>query len=145
MVTATETRDNGASSRPWDAPPGYRFEVPPFPNCWFQVAYTDELAAGAVVPLRYFGKDLVLFRGDDGVARVVDAFCPPRGPPLDSGSAVIENPIRCPFHFWRFDGEGRCVDVPYANKIPPLARLDGRHVCEKNGLIIVFHHINPPP
>ncbi len=144
-MTMIEDRPAASTGRTWEAPPGYRFEIPPFPNCWFQVAYGDEVEPGAVIPLRYFGKDLVLFRGDDGVARVVDAFCPHLGAHLGYGGAVIENTIRCPFHFWRFDGEGRCVDVPYANKIPPLAKLTGWKTIEKNGLILVWHHMDGLP
>ena len=46
-----------------------RFPMQRYPNGWFQVAYSDELEPGQVVPLRYFGRDLVLFRGSDGEAR----------------------------------------------------------------------------
>jgi phenylpropionate dioxygenase-like ring-hydroxylating dioxygenase large terminal subunit len=125
----------------WEAPPGYRFDIPPFPNGWFQVAYSDELRPSEVVPLQYFGKHLVLFRGEDGQPRVLDAFCPHLGAHLGYGGRVEDNTIRCPFHAWRFDGAGRCVDVPYANKIPPLAKLDAWHVSEANGLIMVWHHL----
>jgi nitrite reductase/ring-hydroxylating ferredoxin subunit len=139
----TMTQDEQA--RAWETPHGYRFDIPPFPNCWFQVAYSDELEPNAVMPLQYFGKDLVLFRGEDGKARVLDAFCPHLGAHLGYGGLVRENTIRCPFHAWRFDGEGRCVDVPYANKIPPLAKLDAWPVCEVNGLIMVWHHMEGRP
>ena len=47
----------------------------PIPFGWFMVAYTDELLVGEVKPLFYFGKDLVLWRGEDGRARVIDAYC----------------------------------------------------------------------
>jgi len=40
----------------------------PLPFGWFMVAYSDELAVGEVKPLYYFGKDLVLWRGEDGQA-----------------------------------------------------------------------------
>ena len=33
----------------------------PYPIGWFQVAYGDELEVGSVVPLKYFGQDLVAF------------------------------------------------------------------------------------
>ena len=141
MTTMTQNDQ----ARAWETPPGYRFDIPPFPNCWFQVAYSDELEPNAVVPLQYFGKDLVLFRGADGKARVLDAFCPHLGAHLGYGGLVQENTIRCPFHAWRFDGEGSCVDVPYANKIPPLAKLDAWPVCEVNGLIMVWHHMEGRP
>ena len=129
----------------WEAPPNYRFDIPPFPNGWFQVAYGDELGDAEVVPLQYFGKDLVLFRGQDGKARVLDAFCPHLGAHLGYGGRVEDNCIRCPFHAWRFDGDGKCVDVPYANKIPPQARLDAWTVAEVNGLIMVWHHMDRKP
>jgi nitrite reductase/ring-hydroxylating ferredoxin subunit len=141
-MTMTESRTNGAAgAQPWEAPAGYRFDVPPFPNGWFQVAYSDELEAGGVMPLHYFGRDLVLFRGDDGAPRVLDAFCPHLGAHLGYGGRVEDNTIRCPFHAWRFDGGGRCIEVPYATKIPPLAKLDAWQVCEANGLIMVWHHM----
>jgi 3-ketosteroid 9alpha-monooxygenase subunit A len=124
-----------------DAPPDYRFPIPPFPNGWFQIAYSDELEVNGVMPLEYFGKHLVLFRDGAGVVHVLDAFCPHLGAHLGYGGIVEDGCIRCPFHAWRFNGGGQCVDVPYANKIPPLARLDPWHVCEANGLIMVWHHL----
>ena len=50
-----------------------RFPFARYPNGWFQVAYSDEVAVGAVLPLKYFGRDLVLFRDNDGVASVLHA------------------------------------------------------------------------
>ena len=35
-----------------------------FANSWFRVATSQELSATKVIPLRYFGKDLVLFRNE---------------------------------------------------------------------------------
>ncbi|MDP9237270.1 MAG: Rieske 2Fe-2S domain-containing protein [Chloroflexota bacterium] len=133
------TTMTGTKAAEWGVGPEYRFEIPPFPNGWFQVAYSDELAVNAVVPLQYFGTNLVLFRGDDGIAKVLDAFCPHLGAHLGYGGLVEDNCIRCPFHAWRFDGAGKCVEVPYANKIPPLAKLDPWPVCEVNGLILVWN------
>ena len=47
----------------------------PMPFGWFAMCYSDELAVGQVKPLRYFGRDLVAWRGEDGQARVLDAYC----------------------------------------------------------------------
>ena len=47
-----------------------RYPMTPFPDGWFQVAYSDELEVGKSEPLHYFGHDYVLYRGTDGVARV---------------------------------------------------------------------------
>ncbi|HYM14710.1 MAG TPA: Rieske 2Fe-2S domain-containing protein [Dehalococcoidia bacterium] len=136
----TMTADPGTSRFP-DAPPDYRFPIPPFPNGWFQVAYSDELPVNGVMPLEYFGTHLVLWRDAAGAAHVLDAFCPHLGAHLGYGGRVEDGCIRCPFHAWRFNGEGACVEVPYANKIPPLAKLDPWHVCEANGLVMVWHHL----
>ncbi len=46
-----------------------RFPFPRYPDGWFQVAYSSELPPGGVMPLKYFGKDLVLFRpAEEGAA-----------------------------------------------------------------------------
>jgi phenylpropionate dioxygenase-like ring-hydroxylating dioxygenase large terminal subunit len=128
------------------APEGYRFPVPPYPTGWFQVAYSDELEVNQVTPLRYFGQHLVLYRDGAGVARVLDAFCPHLGAHLGYGGAVEEDGcIRCPFHFWKFNGQGQCVDIPYAAKIPSQAALRPWPVLERNGMIMVFHHIGGGP
>ncbi|AGC46114.1 Rieske family iron-sulfur cluster-binding protein [Myxococcus stipitatus DSM 14675] len=124
-----------------------RFPFPRYPDGWFQVAYTHELAPGAVMPLRYFGKDLVLFRPEapEGTPllpapHVLDAHCPHLGAHLGHGGKVVDGCIQCPFHAWRFEGEGGCASIPYAQKIPPGARLRSWPVREVNGLIMVWHH-----
>ncbi len=112
----------------------------PIPNGWFQVAYSGDLAPGAVQPLRYFAQDLVLFRGESGEARVLDAFCPHLGAHIGYGGKVSGDTIVCPFHAWRYDGSGACVEVPYAKKIPAKAQLRSWPVLERNGMLWVWHH-----
>jgi len=122
-----------------------RFPFAPFPNSWFQVAYADELAPGTVLPLRYFGRELVAFRGEDGTPHVLDAYCAHLGAHLGVGGTVVGNAIRCPFHAWCYDGSGTCVEVPYAKKIPPKARMRSWPVCERNGLLMVYHDTEERP
>ncbi len=122
-----------------------RFPFPRYPNGWFQVAYTDELGPGAVRPLRYFGRDLVLFRTEAGKAKLLDAHCPHLGAHLGHGGKVRGDCIECPFHAWKFDGSGACVEVPYAKKIPPRATLGTWHLREVNGMIMAWHHAGGLP
>jgi 3-ketosteroid 9alpha-monooxygenase subunit A len=123
-----------------------RFPMPRYPNGWFQVAYSDELAPGAVKPLKYFGKDLVLFRTEGGEAKILDAHCPHLGAHLGHGGKVKGDCVECPFHAWKFDGTGACVEVPYAKKIPPRATLARWEVREVNGLVMTwFHNAGAPP
>ncbi len=112
----------------------------PYPDGWFRVAFSGDVARGDVRPLRYFGRDLVLFRTADGGARVLDAHCPHLGAHLGHGGRVDGCAIRCPFHGWLIDGEGRCIDVPHARKIPPHAEIRAWPVREVNGMIMVYHH-----
>jgi 3-ketosteroid 9alpha-monooxygenase subunit A len=116
-----------------------RFPYPPYPASWYAVAFSRQLRPGKALPARYFGRDLVVWRGQDGAARVMDAHCPHLGAHLGHGR-VVDNTIRCPFHAWRFDGEGSCVDVPYAPRIPPNAQLRCWPVREANGLVMVHFH-----
>jgi phenylpropionate dioxygenase-like ring-hydroxylating dioxygenase large terminal subunit len=115
----------------------------PLPYGWFAVCYSDELNAGDVKPLRYFAKDLVVFRGESGAVHVLDAFCPHLGAHLGHGGEVHGDTIACPFHGWRFDGDACIVDVPYASKMPPRAQqqtgIGSYPVREANGMIWVWH------
>jgi phenylpropionate dioxygenase-like ring-hydroxylating dioxygenase large terminal subunit len=117
----------------------------PLPNGWFAVAYSREVAPGQVVPLRYFGTDLLLYRSESGAARVLDAFCPHLGANIGRGGKVEGDTIRCPFHGWRFGADGACVEVPYAQRIPPKARLGAWPLCERNGAIWVWRHAEGKP
>jgi 3-ketosteroid 9alpha-monooxygenase subunit A len=114
--------------------------MPRYPNGWFQVAYANELAPGAVKPLRYFGKDLVLFRTEAGEAKLLDAHCPHLGAHLGHGGKVKGDCIECPFHAWKFDGAGACTEIPYGKKIPPRATLGTWPLREVNGLLMTWHH-----
>lgn len=115
------------------------FSLPPFPNGWFRVACSDELPPNKVIPLHYFGKDLVLFRTAEGKPQVFDAHCPHLGAHLGYGGIVEGNTIRCPFHGWNFNENGYCVEIPYASKALPKVSLRSWHVSEVNGLIMVYY------
>jgi 3-ketosteroid 9alpha-monooxygenase subunit A len=122
-----------------------RFPFPRYPRGWFQVAYSEDVKPGAVLPMKYFGRELVLFRTEAGQAHVLDAHCPHLGAHLGYGGVVKDGCIRCPFHAWRFDGGGTCVEVPYAPRVPPRARIRAWHPKEVNGLILVWHDIKGEP
>ena len=78
----------------------------PIPFGWFQVAWPGDVKVGQVVPLQYFGHHLALWRDDDGVAHVNDAFCPHLGAHFGHGGSVDGEDLVCPFHGWRFDADG---------------------------------------
>lgn len=117
------------------APP----QTPGYPKGWFAVCFSADLPPLGTRPLRYFGRDLVAYRGEDGQVRVLDAHCPHLGAHLGYGGKVVGGSIKCPFHAWRFGGDGVCVDVPYAKKIPPNARVKSWPVHEINGVVLLHH------
>jgi phenylpropionate dioxygenase-like ring-hydroxylating dioxygenase large terminal subunit len=116
-----------------------------YPDGWFRVALSRDLPRGGVRPLYYLGQHLVLFRTGDGLARVFDAHCPHLGAHLGHGGRVEGEAIRCPFHGWLIDSDGRCVEVPYAGRVPGRARVRTWPVREANGVIMVYHHARGEP
>lgn len=109
------------------------------PTGWFQVAHGHELAPGQVLPLRYFGRDLVLFRTESGEPHLLDAFCPHLGAHLGHGGKVRGERLVCPFHAWELEGSGRCVHVPYAERQPRRAAVRPWPLVERNGLLFAWH------
>jgi nitrite reductase/ring-hydroxylating ferredoxin subunit len=117
-----------------------RYPFPATPDGWYGVSRSDELSAGAALPLRHFGRDLVLFRGEDGGARVFDGHCPHLGAHLGFGGRVVGDGIRCPFHGWRYDGAGCLVEIPGSDRKLPAIAVRSWLVSECNGFVHVWFH-----
>lgn len=116
------------------------FPFPAYPVGWFQVAYSDELEPGQVLPLEYWGRGLVLYRTEEGEAVLMDAYCPHLGAHLGYGGVVEGDEIKCPFHAWKFGKDGGCTDIPYGKKISSKARVKTWTIREINGLIMAWFH-----
>lgn len=112
----------------------------PMPFGWFRMVESKDLEVGEVKTVHYLGREFLLFRGEDGQANVIDPYCPHLGAHLGYGGVVEGNDIRCPFHHWKFDGGGQCVEVPYAKRIPAKAQIKSYPSCEKNGIVFMWHH-----
>lgn len=116
----------------------------PIPLGWYAIEYSKKLKPGEVKPLRYFDRELVLFRNESGEATLLDAYCPHLGAHLGHGGKVDGAGIRCPFHAWQFDGRGHCMDIPYAQRMPP--KIEGQPVIhsyplvERNQMIWAWYH-----
>lgn len=113
-----------------------------FPHTWFRIATSAELPAGKVLPLRYFGQDLVLFRTESGKACLLNAHCPHLGAHLGYGGTIQGEQIRCPYHGWLWCSNGGCADVPYTDKQPPKVKIRSWPVQEINGVILTYYHPN---
>jgi phenylpropionate dioxygenase-like ring-hydroxylating dioxygenase large terminal subunit len=106
-------------------------------NGWYFAMPSKELAIEEVKSLSMCGHELVLFRGMDGKARVLDAYCPHMGTHLGKGK-VTGNNVRCFFHHWQFNGEGACIKIPCQDSIPEKARLNHYQIREAYHSIWIY-------
>jgi nitrite reductase/ring-hydroxylating ferredoxin subunit len=112
----------------------------PYPSGWFALAQSAELKIGAVKPARLAGRELVLFRTEDGVAHLVSAYCPHLGAHLGHGGTVQDGTIVCPFHGFRFAPDGACVATGYGTRAPKGAALQCHAVGEAGGWVFGWYH-----
>jgi phenylpropionate dioxygenase-like ring-hydroxylating dioxygenase large terminal subunit len=86
---------------------------------WQPVALVDEfnpaldpvMAVRPVKAVRVLGQDLVLFKNAQGEFGLLDRDCPHRGADLAYGRNEGDG-LRCPFHGWKFDVRGQCLETP---------------------------------
>ncbi|CAK6965094.1 cholesterol 7-desaturase nvd [Scomber scombrus] len=117
-------------------------DLPPvYPNGWYRVLDSHMLERGEVKNVSVLGEQLAVFRGEDGKAHVMDAYCPHLGANLAVGGRVVGNCLECPFHGWQFRGDdGKCVKIPYAEKVPEFAKVSSWYSREVNSQILVWFH-----
>lgn len=88
---------------------------------WIPVAASCELKRGETRRIRLLAEDLVLYRDLEGRLGLVDESCPHRGTSLALG-CVDADGIRCPYHGWKFDVTGQCLETPAEPEGSTLAR-----------------------
>jgi 3-ketosteroid 9alpha-monooxygenase subunit A len=117
-----------------------------FARGWHCLGLARDLADGTPHQVNAFGQKLVVFAGEDGVINVLDAYCRHMGGDLSQGQ-VKGNEIACPFHDWRWGGDGRCKQIPYARRVPLRARTAAWPTLVQDGMVFVWNDPegNPPP
>lgn len=85
------------------------------------------------------GEDYVLFRDSNGRMGCLDELCCHRGASLCLGR-VEGGGIRCIFHGWQFDVDGKILDMPNAtdDRFKQRYRQPSYPVVERGGLIWVY-------
>ncbi|MBC8055740.1 MAG: Rieske 2Fe-2S domain-containing protein, partial [Rhizobiales bacterium] len=94
--------------------------------------------------VRVLGEELILFRDGNGRPGLVHPRCAHRGASLYYGRIEAEG-IRCCYHGWMFDVQGRCLDQPCEPEGGALrhnVRQPWYPVEERYGL--VFAYLGPP-
>jgi 3-ketosteroid 9alpha-monooxygenase subunit A len=117
-----------------------------FARGWHCLGLADSFKDGEPHAITAFGTKLVVFQGENGKLNVLDGYCRHMGGDLTQGT-VKGNEIACPFHDWRWGGNGKCVSIPYAKRVPLRARTRSWLAVEENKQLFVWHDPqgNPPP
>ena len=80
---------------------------------WVPALYSSELPQPDCPPVRVklFSERLLAFRDTSGQLGLIDEFCAHRGVSLWFGRNE-EGGLRCPYHGWKYDTAGTCMEVP---------------------------------
>jgi phenylpropionate dioxygenase-like ring-hydroxylating dioxygenase large terminal subunit len=112
---------------------------------WWQIGWSADFPAGEVRPLRYFGEDLVAWRGVDGRLHVLEAHCQHLGAHIGHGGVVVGDCVRCPFHGWQWGADGGNTAIPDQDRPNRSKRLRVWPVQEQHGLVFLWHHPHGEP
>ncbi len=112
-----------------------------YTNVWYVAGFSKDLTKEPI-QVRMLGADFVLFREMDGTARCISNVCPHRGANLAEGCLHKDGTLACPFHGYRFNGQGECTLVPSRRDhevqvVAPGMRIDAYATVEKYGAIWV--------
>jgi phenylpropionate dioxygenase-like ring-hydroxylating dioxygenase large terminal subunit len=113
-----------------------------FHQCWYPVALSAEVPIGGVIGSPFLDGRVVIYRTSDGIAHVQSAYCRHLGADLSLGKMVGDR-LQCPFHFWRYDTQGACVEIPAGDRPPKAARLFVYPTAESLGIIWAFNGETP--
>jgi len=84
-----------------------------FRTYWIPALLAEELPENECPPVRVkiLSERLLAFRDTEGKYGLIDEFCAHRGVSLWFGRNE-QNGLRCPYHGWKYDVTGQCIDVP---------------------------------
>lgn len=150
MTVQTQDNSNTLHIELPDQNPEKRHDTPVFKEgadglysqSWFPICLSEELEKGKVLGVDFLDGKVVAYRGEDGVARVMSAYCPHVGADLSVG-CVIENRLQCAFHQWEYDQQGGCVKTAIGDPAPKTARLFKFPSQEHYGIVWAFNGNEP--
>jgi 3-ketosteroid 9alpha-monooxygenase subunit A len=118
-----------------------------FARGWHCLGLSRSFYDGEPHAINAFGTKLVVFASQsDQKLHVLDGFCRHMGGNLAKGT-IKGDSIACPFHDWRWGGDGKCTGIPYARRVPRVARTRSWPTLERNGQLFVWNDPqgNRPP
>ena len=112
-----------------------------FRRYWIPALLDSELRErdGPPVRVKLLGERLIAFRDSEGQIGVIDEFCAHRGVSLWFGRNE-ECGLRCPYHGWKYDVNGQCVDLPSepGERVRNRINLKSYPAVELGGVIWVY-------
>lgn len=117
---------------------------------WQPVAAVSEFDDKATKPIRLMGEDLVMYKDLSGNYGLIDQHCQHRSADLSYGY-VEKQGLRCNYHGWLYDANGRCVEQPFEDTANPQAnfkdriRIKAYPVEAKAGLLWAYLGPEPRP
>jgi vanillate O-demethylase monooxygenase subunit len=101
-------------------------------DCWYVAGWDYEFGTSKPEQRELLGEAIVLFRKQDGTLAALEDRCVHRHAPLSLGKIEGDH-IRCWYHGLRFTSDGKCVEIPGQDTIPPGACVRAYPVVERGG------------
>jgi len=113
---------------------------------WLPALLAEELPENECPPVRVkiLSERLLAFRDTDGRYGLIDEFCAHRGVSLWFGRNE-ESGLRCPYHGWKYDVTGQCIEVPSEPEESGFCRrikLKSYPLVERGG--VLWTYMGPP-
>ncbi|ODS22701.1 hypothetical protein AB835_12810 [Candidatus Endobugula sertula] len=109
------------------------------PTGWYCVAFSKDVKEGQIISDILCKKEIIVYRSN-GQAVVASAYCPHLGAHLGHGGKINgDGEVVCPFHGFRFNNNGHCVETGYCTKPAKNTQLSVYPTHETNGLILAFY------
>ena len=99
-------------------------------NAWYVAAWVTDIPVDKPTAVEILGEPIVLWRSDGRLVAFEDR-CVHRLAPLSLGRCEGAS-LRCMYHGLRFDADGKCVEIPGQELVPPQARVRTYPVLEKH-------------
>jgi phenylpropionate dioxygenase-like ring-hydroxylating dioxygenase large terminal subunit len=122
-----------------DVPGGHVTAPGPLLRHWYPVGWSADVT-GDPREVLLLGTRVVVWRNSAGAAMAALDRCPHRGTALSLGYVDETGCLVCPYHGWRYDGSGACVQVPQlapGTAVPARAHLFIMPSQERHGLVWV--------
>ncbi len=115
---------------------------------WQPVALVDEfdpaldpkMANRPLKAVRLLGQDFILFKDDQRRWGLLDRDCPHRNADLAFARHEGDG-VRCPFHGWKFDVTGKCLETPaepVGSRLCDRVKQASYPVLEKSGVLFAW-------